>query len=309
MFFVEKIGYLALAYWGCRLYREVYRRIYKVFVTPNSTTDLQNMGKWCLIAGCTQGIGKAYVEALAKRKLSIILLDTSLEKLKKIAKDMQTTYNIQIKIIELDITKDNINYENIKDEILGLEIGILINNLSVAPSYPDYFLELYNKEKVYRDIICCNILLFTNICQLLLPQMVERRRGIIINVASTFAMIPSPLMTVFAASKAYVLKFSKDIAVEYEKDGIIVQCLCPGSVASVPDSVSEGWITPSPKKYVESAIMTIGKDKITTGFFPHTVLMALLKLVYRLSPDTIDEWMITVMQRNRRRALRRYITE
>ncbi|KAK0178948.1 hypothetical protein PV327_007785 [Microctonus hyperodae] len=309
MFFVKKIGYLAIAYWGCQLYKNVFQRVYKVFFTPDCNIDLKKMGKWCMVAGCTQGIGRAYVEALAKRRMCVVLVDAPSNNLYKFAKFIESSYNVQTKIIELDISKEYIRYEIIEGVINDLEIGVLINNLNLSHDlHPEYFLDLNDNERIYNDIIRCNITVFTNICRILLPQMVERKRGVVVNIASTFAVIPSPLMTVFAASKAYVIKFSKDLAVEYEKSGVTIQCLCPASISTnISDTVSDGWITPHPKKYVESAIATIGKDNITTGYFSHTILIGFLKLVHHLSSTTLIEWILTFMQRNRRRALHKYI--
>ena len=106
------------------------------------------------------------------------------------------------KIIEADFTNDSYDtYHAIEKELYGMEIGILINNVGMSSSHPAYFLELPNRDKVYSDIIKCNISSVTNMSLIILPQMVERKKGVVVNVSSVTAIIPSPLLTVYASSK------------------------------------------------------------------------------------------------------------
>ena len=110
---------------------------------------------------------------------------------------------MRTKIIEADFTNDSYDdtYHAIEKELYGLEIGILINNVGMSYPHPAYYLELPNRDKMYSDIIKCNISSVTNMALMILPQMVERKKGVVVNVSSTAAIIPSPLLTVYASSK------------------------------------------------------------------------------------------------------------
>lgn len=304
---VEKIGYAAIIYWGYKFSRNTLYKIYNNFFST-SCVDLYSMGKWAVVTGCSHGIGRAYVEALARIGLNIILVSPDTENLKAIASNIEAMYNVKTKVIKLDLSEGLETYNAIEKEMYGLEIGVLVNNLGMSYPHPEYFLNLPHKEKIYMSIIHCNVVVVTNMCRILLPQMVVRGKGVIVNVASMVAVLPSPLLTVFAATKAYIVKFSKDLQIEYAKHGIIVQCLLPGTVTNhKTDSPRSGWMVPTPEKYVQSAIKTIGKENVTTGFLQHSILVRIIKLIYRVSPNSIIVWMINIMEGNRNIALRRYI--
>ncbi|XP_076286080.1 glutathione S-transferase LANCL1 [Lasioglossum baleicum] len=304
---VEKIGYATIVYWGYKLTRDVIYKIYKNYYS-RSTVDLHSMGKWAVVTGCSHGIGRAYAEALAKTGLNVILVSPDTENLKTIATSIEVMYNVKTKVIKLDLSEGLDTYNVIEKEMFGLEIGVLINNLGMSYPHPEYFLDLPHKEKIYMSIIHCNVVVVTNMCRILLPQMVVRGKGVIVNVASMVAVLPSPLLTVFAATKAYIVKFSRDLQIEYAKHGIIVQCLLPGTVTNhTLYSPKPGSMVPTPEKYVQSAMKSIGKDTVTTGFLQHSILITMIKLIYRASPTSVVLWMINVMEGNRNNVLRRYI--
>lgn len=304
---VEKIGYAAIIYWGYRVSRDILYRIYRNYFSAPSV-DLCSMGKWAVITGCTHGIGRSYAEILAKMGLNVILVSPDTENLKAIASNIEMMYNVKTKVIKLDLSEGLETYNVIEKEMYGLEIGVLINNLGMSYPHPEYFLDLPHKEKIYMSIVHCNVVVVTNMCRILLPQMVVRGKGVIVNVASIVAVLPSPLLAVFAATKAYIVKFTRDLQVEYAKHGVIVQCLLPGTLTNhTTDSPRTGWMVPTPEKYVQSAIRTIGKENVTTGFLQHSILIGIIKLIYRISPNFINVWMINVMEGNRNNALRRYI--
>lgn len=152
-------------------------------------------------------------------------------KLKDVAEEIEQTFNVQTQIIAVNFTSGVEIYDQIKQQIVGKEIGILVNNVGmIYPSAPDLFLNIPNREKVIQDIIACNITSIPMMCSLVLPQMVERKRGLIINISSFASVLPGCSHTVYAASKAFVTKFSDDLGAEYGNQGIDVQVLITGGV-------------------------------------------------------------------------------
>uniref|UniRef100_A0A8I4A5K2 17beta-estradiol 17-dehydrogenase n=1 Tax=Callithrix jacchus TaxID=9483 RepID=A0A8I4A5K2_CALJA len=103
-------------------------------------TFLRSMGQWAVITGAGDGIGKAYAFELAKRGLHVVLISRTLEKLQVIGAEIEQTTGSSVKIIQADFTKDDI-YEDIKEKLTGLEIGVLVNNVGMLPNLlPSHFL-------------------------------------------------------------------------------------------------------------------------------------------------------------------------
>lgn len=207
----------------------------------------------------------------------------------------------------MDFSQTDI-YDGLEKTLMGYEIGILVNNVGLSYPHPDRFLDVKSKEKIYPAIINCNIYAATKMCMIVMPQMVERKTGLVINLSSTAAEIPSPMLSVYSASKAYVTKFSADLAAEYGSRGIQVQCLVPGYVATKMSKIKKStWMAPSPKKYVRSSIRHIGVKEHTTGYYPHSLLLGVISTLQGCSLN-FTRWLIIRMMENiRLRALKRVV--
>lgn len=158
-------------------------------------------------------------------------MSRTLSKLEDVSKEIEETFNVQTQVISANFTSGTEIYDHIKREILGKDIGILVNNVGmIYPSAPDLFLNIPDREKVIQDIIKCNITSVPMMCSLILPQMASRKRGLVINISSFASVLPGPSHTIYAASKAFVTKFSDDLGAEYGNQGIDVQVLITGGV-------------------------------------------------------------------------------
>lgn len=215
-------------------------------------------------------------------------------------------YNVETKTMAVDFTEPEKIYHDIEKQLTGLDVGVLINNVGMSYSHPEYFVENKDKERLYADIINCNIFPVTSMCRLVLPRMLEKKRGAVVNISSLSALMSSPLLTVYAASKAYVDKFTADLAAEYSKRGVVFQCLFPGYVATKMSKIrSSTWMAPAPDKFVSEALRTVGVQQRTTGYFPHSLLLAVVRTLDYCAPD-LAKWIIVRTQENiRARAVRK----
>jgi short-subunit dehydrogenase len=182
-----------------------------------------------LITGASGGIGKAFAEALAKTQTNLVLVARSADKLQQIAQKLQQHHNIQVDILVQDLTAANA-IDTVWNTIQakGLTIDLLINNAGFG-DYGD-FAECDGERQL--EMIQLNITALVNLTHKFLPLMRKRGSGGIINVASIAGFQPIPYLSVYAATKAFVLSFSEALWAENRDCGVKVLVVCPGQTAT-----------------------------------------------------------------------------
>lgn len=305
---LEKVGLIFVGFLLLYIVKNVLSVVYNFVIGPAlNKVDYKLKGKWALVTGCTDGIGKQYARELAARGCDIVLVSRSLDKLKATAEEIEKDFKVSTKVIQADFSEDSKIYDHISKEIEGLEIGTLVNNVGVSYSYPEYFLDIPEWDKTVSTLIRANIVSVTNMTHLVLPGMVKRGKGVVINIGSASSVIPSPLLTVYAATKAYVDKFTEGIEMEYSKQGIIIQCVQPGFVCSNMSGIRRStFFAPTAKDFVKSAINLVGTTAVTTGYLPHSAFVNILNTIYE-SSNSFAVWLVTrSMENSRRKAMKKY---
>ena len=182
-----------------------------------------------LITGASGGIGLELAREFAKHKTDVVLVARNEEKLKVIAEELSSAWGIKAIVMAKDLSKPESANELFKEvKQAGLGIEYLVNNAGFA----DFGFFVSSDMNKYQDMINVNILTLTKLCRLFLPEMISRKRGKILNLASTAAFQPGPLMAVYYATKSYVLLFSEAINNELKGTGVTVTALCPGPTLS-----------------------------------------------------------------------------
>ncbi|XP_042690651.1 inactive hydroxysteroid dehydrogenase-like protein 1 isoform X1 [Centrocercus urophasianus] len=235
---------------------------------------VKRYGRWAVVTGSTDGIGKAYAEELAKRGVNIILISRSKEKLEAVSRNISETYKVETDFIVADFSKGREAYHAIKEGLKDREIGILVNNVGLFYTYPDYFTNL--SEDMLWDMININIASANMMVHIVLPGMVEKKKGAIVNVSSASCCQPTPMLTIYGASKAYLDYFSRALYYEYASKGIFVQSLTPFVIATKMVSCSSvtskrSFFFPSAEEYASHAISTLGLSKRTPGYWKHSI--------------------------------------
>ena len=178
-----------------------------------------------LITGASSGIGLELVELFVADGHELVLVARREETLREIAADIAERHGVQVHVVPADLADPEAPAHLAREvDRLGLVVTHLVNNAGFATS--GQFLEA--DPNTQRDMIQVNVTALTSLTRTFLPGMVSRGHGRILNVASTAAFQPGPLMAVYYATKAYVLSFSTALAVELEGTGVTVTTLCPG---------------------------------------------------------------------------------
>ena len=178
-----------------------------------------------LVTGASSGIGLELATLLAKNHHDLVLIARGRERLDGIARGLTEEFGVTATVLPADLTDPSAPI----DIVLALaeqklSIDVLVNNAGFGV-YGFFANTPLEKELAMIQV---NITALTHLTKLLLPRMLERRRGRILNVASTAAFQPGPLMAVYYATKAYVLSFSEALGNETAGTGVTVTALCPG---------------------------------------------------------------------------------
>lgn len=264
-----------------------------------SRADLaKQYGRWAVVSGATDGIGRAYAEELASRGLSVVLVSRDREKLQAVARDIADTYRVETDVIVADFSGGREIYHPIREALKDRDVGILVNNVGVFYPYPQPFTQL--PEVTLWDIINVNVAAASLLVHMVLPGMVARRRGAVVTVSSGCCCKPTPQLAAYAASKAYLDHFSRALQYEYASKGIFVQSLIPFCVATGPTSSflhKCPWLAPSPKVYAHHAVSTLGISKRTTGYWSHSIQF----LFAQYMPEWLWVWGANFLHRSLRR--------
>ena len=225
--------------------------------------DLRKYGKWVVITGATDGIGKAYAFVLAKKGLSLVLISRTEAKLQAVKEEIDAKGypGVEVKYIVCDYGKfDNAMRTKMQKELEGLEIGVLINNVGISYRYPRYFHELPDEE--VQSLLTLNIDSTVWMTRLVLPGMLERKKGgAIVNLSSGSAMVTMPLLAEYGASKSFIEKFSRALNAEYrdkKNGGISCQCQAPFYVATKLAKMRQSLAVPTPEAYAAAGVKWIG---------------------------------------------------
>lgn len=188
-----------------------------------------------LITGASGGIGLELAHVFAAHGHPLILVARSLEKLEALAQELRERYRVAVHVISADLGAPGAA-ERLLAEVAqrSLTVEVLVNNAGFG-LYGSY-LELEGAQE--QAMIQLNVAVLTDLTKRFLPSMVERRRGGVLNVASTAAFQPGPGMAVYYATKAYVLSYSEALHHELQGTGVTVTALCPGPTRSGFQSVA-----------------------------------------------------------------------
>ncbi|MEB3359274.1 MAG: SDR family oxidoreductase [Synechococcales bacterium] len=178
-----------------------------------------------LITGASYGIGETFANELAARGMHLVLVARSADRLNALAETLRQQHQVQVEVIPQDLVQPDGPskvYQAVKQQ--GLTIDLLINNAG----FGEYGKFSDRPRDRHLDMIRLNVLALVDLTHQFLADMQQRRSGSIVNVASIAAFQPIPYMSVYAATKAFVLSFSEALWAETQPYGVRVLAVCPG---------------------------------------------------------------------------------
>ena len=254
-----------------------------------------------LITGASSGIGASFAEAFAAKGDDVILVARSEATLQALAERLRQAHGIKADVLVQDLaTPEGAQQTAEAVKALGTPVDVLINNAG----FGDYGLFSDRPRDKQLDMIRLNVLALTDLTYQFLPEMIERRSGHIINVASIAAFQPIPYLSVYAATKAFVLSFSEALWAEVKPFGVKVLSVCPGptdtqfaQVAAMPDEMGQqsAQNLMTPEQVVQETLKAMNDDSpnLVNGgplnqfivnlsrFLPRSVIVSMIEQQFR----------------------------
>jgi short-subunit dehydrogenase len=181
----------------------------------------------CIVTGASSGIGVELARQLAERGHGVTLVARREDKLRALADELAGAHGVRTEVVAADLT-DAASRTGLVGAMAdrGLEVDVLVNNAGFSTMGPVQRSEPDREVSMVRT----NIEAVVHLCSLFVPAMADRKRGAVLNVASTAAFQPIPGQAGYAASKAFVLSYSQATSQELKGTGVTVTALCPGPV-------------------------------------------------------------------------------
>lgn len=243
-----------------------------------------------VITGASSGIGEALAHLFAREQQALVLVARRKDKLEGLAKALNSKYGVKVHVIALDLQQMGAAAQ-LMNEVSNLKLTVdtLVNNAGFGVSAP------FAKSDASQTsgMMQLNMVALTELTHMVLPMMLERGHGRIMNIASVVAFQPCPYFAVYAATKAYVLSFTEALAEEMRGRGILVTAVCPGSTATEFHDVAhtKGSLLTQIQDTAETVAeegykaLNNGKSVVVTGLMNKP-----LPLVNRLVPRKAMTW-------------------
>jgi len=225
------------------------------------------MKQSALITGATSGIGAEYARQLAAGGWDLIITGRREAKIRALADELSRSHGCNVEVVLVELS-DAAQLDHLIESIQNRGIQMLVNNAGFGTT------KFFHHEpfELYEKMIATHILAHTKLIYTILPEMIERGSGTIINVSSSGAFLPSPKTVTYSGTKAYLVAFTESLHMELEGTGVQVQVVCPGLTRTdmharlgIPEEATADW-GPfkwiSPKEVVACSLRCLEKKRV-----------------------------------------------
>jgi uncharacterized protein len=240
-----------------------------------------------VVTGASSGIGEALARRLARDHHDLVLTARRIDRLEQLARELAAAHGIRATPIATDLARPDGPVTLVSElERRGLEVDWLVNNAGFGTA------GRFDQLPIDRELeeIRLNVKAPVDLTGRLVPGMVARGRGVVMNVASVAGFAPMPYTATYAATKAFLLSFSEALAVELSGTGVHVVCVCPGSTrtefqerAKIDPNVLPWFACMSAEQVADQAVRAAGRS----GVLVNGTLNSLTTVFMRLAPRSL----------------------
>lgn len=213
------------------------------------------------MTGASDGLGKEFALQLARAKFNVVLVSRTESKLVTLAEEITKQFpNVETKILAMDFARNaDADYSALNALVSDLDVSILVNNVGLSHSIPVPFAQTPASEMA--DIITINCTGTLRVTQLVVPGMVQRRRGLILTMGSFGGLLPTPLLATYSGSKAFLQQWSTALGGELASYGIEVELVQAYLITSAMSKIRRASASiPTPRTFVRAVLSKIGRS-------------------------------------------------
>jgi uncharacterized protein len=228
---------------------------------------MNRKSKTALITGSSAGLGRTFASRLAQEGMNLVLVARRQGELESVGSNLRNKYPVEVTILAADLSEDRV-VADIENRLRQMRVDLLINNAGFGTVGDFSEIAIEN----HLRMVGLHVTTPVRLAHAVLPGMIERGEGAIINVCSVNAFVPGHVT--YSATKSFLRMFSEALAIELDGSGVKVQALCPGftrtSFHDAPDFEAAGtrqrvpsflWL--SPEAVVESSLSALRRGKVT----------------------------------------------
>ena len=220
-----------------------------------------------LITGASSGLGATFAYHLAALKYDLVLVARREDRLKTLGGQLSERYGVRTEILPADLSTDAGLFPVEEHIRARADLTLLVNNAGFGGGGPYYRIDMAKAA----DMIHVHVLATARLTRAVLPQMVERKRGAVINLGSVAAFFILPGSVMYGSTKAWIVAFSKGLANELRGTGVRIQALCPGfthtefhdtpELNKLKDETIPGFLWTPADKVIEKSLRALGRRK------------------------------------------------
>ena len=252
-----------------------------------------------LVTGASSGIGEALARRLAQERHDLVLTARRADRLETVATELEAAHGIRTHVIPADLSRPGAPTELVQQiEERGLTVHGLVNNAGVGTG--GRFDQLPVEGEV--EEIRLNVSAPVELTGRILPGMMARGRGVVMNLASTAGFGPMPFSATYGATKAFLLSFSEALAVEVAGSGVHIVCVCPGFTrtefqrkANIDTSALPDFAWMSAETVADQAVRAANRS----GVLVNGIMNSLTTVFMRLAPRSLVARMVAATMRGR----------